>query len=74
MENLAIGARKKITMDKYFSSVKVVVTNNIKDVVSVNARADILSNEITNGFMVLTGKIYVDLQQILKFFINQDNP
>lgn len=64
MENLAIGARKKITMDKYFSSVKVVVTNNIKDVVSVNARADILSNEITNGFMVLTGKIYVDLVYI----------
>lgn len=61
MENLAIGARKKITMDKYFSSVKVVVTNNIKDVVNVNVRADILSNEITNSFMVLTGKIYVDL-------------
>lgn len=61
MENLAIGARKKITLDKYFSSVKVVVANGIKDIVKTSVRADILSNEITNNFVVLTGKLFVDL-------------
>ena len=61
MENLAIGARKKITLDKYFSSVKVVVANGIKDIVKTSVRADVLSNEITNNFVVLTGKLFVDL-------------
>lgn len=64
MESLAINAKKKVTLDKYFSGVKVVVPNNIKDVVNVSVRSDIISNEIANSFLVLNGKLYVDVVYI----------
>ena len=68
MENLAINARKKITMDKYFSQIKVVVPNNIKDVIDVAVRSDITSNEISNNFLVVSGKLFVDV-----IYISEDN-
>ena len=64
MENLAINARKKITMDKYFSQVKVVVPNNIKNIVNVSVRSDVISNEIANSFLIVNGKLYVDVVYI----------
>ena len=68
MDSLEMNVGKKFTMDKYYSQVKVVVPNNIKEVVSVLTRSDIVSNDIINNFLVLNGKIYVDV-----IYISEEN-
>ncbi len=64
MDHLEMNVGKKFTMDKFYSQIKVVVPNNIKEVVSVLTRSDIVSNDIVNNFLVLNGKIYVDVVYI----------
>lgn len=68
MDNLEINIGKTFTMDKYYSQIKVVVPNNIKEVVSVLTRSDIISNDIVNNFLVLNGKIYVDV-----IYVSEEN-
>ena len=57
MENVAISARKKITMDKYFSQVKIVTPNNISKLLKVSARSVVSSAEVVNNFLLVSGKI-----------------
>lgn len=57
MENVAISTRKKITMDKYFSQVKIVTPNNISRLLKVSARSVVSSAEVVNNFLLVSGKI-----------------
>ena len=57
MENVAVSARKKFTMDKYFSQIKIVTPNNISKVFGVYARSVVGSVEIVNNYLIVSGKI-----------------
>ena len=57
MENVAISARKKFTMEKYFSQVKIVTPNNISKLFGVYARSVVSSVEVVNNYFLGNGKI-----------------
>ncbi len=57
MENVAVYVRKNITMDKYFSQVKIVTPNNISKLLQSSVRSVVTSAEIMNNFMLVSGKI-----------------
>ncbi len=57
MENVAISARKKFTMEKYFSQVKIVTPNNISKLFGVYARSVVSSVEVVNNYFLVSGKI-----------------
>ena len=57
MENVAISARKKFTMEKYFSQVKIVTPNNISKLFGVYARSVVSSVEVVNNYLMVSGKI-----------------
>ncbi len=57
MENVAVSARKKIVMEKYFSQIKIVTPNNISRVFDVSARSVISSVELVNNYLIVSGKI-----------------
>lgn len=57
MENVAISAKKKITMDKYFSQVKIVTPSNISKLLETQARSVVSSVEVVNNFLLVSGKI-----------------
>lgn len=57
MENVAVFARKKITMDKYFSQVKIVTPNNISKLLDVSVRSVVSTVEVVNNFLMVGGKI-----------------
>lgn len=61
MENVAISARKKITMDKYFSQVKIVTPNNIATLLDTQVRAVVSSVEEVNNFLLVSGKIMANV-------------
>lgn len=68
MENMLFFARKKITMDKFSSQVKISTNNNIKKVLKVEPRAVINSCDYVNGFISINGKIKASV-----IFVNLDN-
>lgn len=57
MENVAVNARKKITMDKYFSQIKIVTPNNILKLLEVSARSVVSNAEVVNNYLLVSGKI-----------------
>ena len=57
MENVAVYVRKKITMDKCFSQVKIVTPNNISKILQTSVRSVISSVDIVNNFLMVSGKI-----------------
>ncbi len=57
MENVAISARKKFTMEKFFSQVKIVTPNNISKLLSVNVRAVVSNVELMNNYLLVSGKV-----------------
>ena len=57
MENVAISTRKKFTMEKYFSQVKIVTPNNISKLFKVYARSVVSSVEVMNNYFLVSGKI-----------------
>lgn len=57
MENVAVSVKKKITMDKYFSQVKIVTPSNISKLLETQARAVVSSVEVVNNFLLVSGKI-----------------
>lgn len=57
MENVSVLVRKNLTMEKYFSQVKIVTPNNIAKLLKVSARAVVLSAEVVNNFLMVSGKI-----------------
>lgn len=68
MENITYFARKKITMEKFTSQVKIVAGNGIKKVLNVDAKAVISSCESLNGYVSLSGKINVNV-----IYLSQEN-
>lgn len=57
MENVAVSARKKFTMEKYFSQVKIVTPNNISRLFETRARSVVSSVELVNNYLIVSGKI-----------------
>ena len=57
MENIAINARKRFTMDKYFSQIKIVTPNNISKLFGVYVKSVVSSAELVNNFLMINGKI-----------------
>ena len=55
MENVAYFARKKITMEKFTSQVKIVASTAISKVLNVDAKAVINSCDSLNGYVSLSG-------------------
>ena len=57
MENVAFFARKKITMDKFTSQVKISAPSTINKVLNVAPKSVISSCDCVNGYVSLSGKI-----------------
>lgn len=57
MENVAFLTRKKLTMDKFSTQVKVTTVNPIKKILNATATAVISSCEKNYGYISLSGKI-----------------
>ena len=68
MENVSVFVRKNLTMDKYFSQVKIVTPNNISKLLKTSARAVVSSVEVVNNFLLVSGKIVANA-----VYINDDN-
>lgn len=60
MENVAINARKKVTMENYFSQAKIVTPNNIAKLLSLSAKSVVQSTELVNNFLLVNGKVVVN--------------
>ena len=61
MENLIVSTKKKFTMDKFFSQVKVVATDDVEKVLNVSAKTIFSSAEVSNGVLVVSGKSVVNV-------------
>lgn len=61
MENLVVNTKKKVTLEKFSSSVKVSAQNEIKSILNVSARSIINSAEQANNVVTLSGKIFVNV-------------
>lgn len=61
METQALLARKRFTMDKFSSELKVQTEEMIKSVLSVSATSAISSTECMNGFVTVNGKTKVNV-------------
>lgn len=61
MENLEVSTKKKFTMDKFSSQVKVSTSSNVKKVLDVQAKTVISSVESANGFCSVSGKLAVNV-------------
>ncbi len=60
MENVTILAKKKFTMEKCSSQVKILAEGSVKNVLEISA-ADVCSScEVGAGFVVVSGKVKVD--------------
>lgn len=68
MENLIVQAKKKITLDKFVSSVKILTTNEIKSVLNVSARSVIGQVEQANNVITLSGKLFANV-----IYLTQEN-
>ena len=60
MENVVIISRKKVTMEKFASQVKIVTEEPIKKLLSVTASAVILNSDCVNGLCQVNGKVKVN--------------
>ena len=67
MENLVVQAKKKVTLDKYVSSVKISATNDIKEVLNASANSVINVVERANNVVTLSGKLLVNI-----IYLSQD--
>ena len=61
MENLIVSTKKKFTMDKFFSQVKIVLADDIEKVLNVSAKTIFSGAEISNGLLVVSGKSVVNV-------------
>lgn len=61
MENVAFLTRKKLTMDKFSSQVKISTENPIKRILNVDVSSIISSCDCINGTISISGKIKVNL-------------
>lgn len=61
MENLLVCVRKKITMEKFSSGVKIVSNVPISKVLNVSARVGVSSAECINENVSFAGKVFVDV-------------
>lgn len=61
MENLIIQAKKKITLDKFDSSVKISLSSDVKSVLNVSARSSINSVEQSGNIISCSGKVAVNV-------------
>ena len=68
MENMLYYARKKITMDKFSSQVKISANSVVKKVLNVEPNAVINSCECVNGIVSISGKIKATV-----VYVNQNN-
>ena len=68
MENLIVQAKKKITLDKFVSSVKILTTNEIKSVLNVSARAVLSQVEQSNNVVTVSGKLIANV-----IYLSQEN-
>ena len=59
MENLVVSTKKKFTLDKFLSQVKVTLGSPVKKVLSVSSKTVVTSSECMNGFCMISGKINV---------------
>ena len=71
MENLIIQSKKKITLDKFSSSIKFSVSNEIKSILNVSAKSvlnalDQSNNVLTCGGRVFVKVIYLDVEGRVK--------
>ncbi len=68
MENLVVQAKKKITLDKFVSSVKILTANEVKSVLNVSAKSVVGQVEQSGSVVTLNGKITVSV-----IYLSQDN-
>ena len=68
MENLVIQAKRKFTLDKYVSSVKVSATNDIKSILNVSAKSVISLVEQAGNIVTCSGKVVLNV-----LYLNQEN-
>ena len=64
MENLIVQAKKKITLDKFVSSVKILTASEIKSVLNVSARAILSQVEQSNNVISVNGKVFANVMYL----------
>ena len=68
MENVAFIARKKITMDKFSTQVKVTANSQIKKILKVISKSNISSCDFVNDLVSIGGKVKTTV-----VYVNKDN-
>ena len=61
MENLEVSTKKRFTLDKFLSQVKVSENSNVKKVLSATAKSVISSCESQNGYCSVSGKLSLNV-------------
>ena len=61
MENLVVNTKKKVTLEKFSSSVKVSAQSEIKKILDISVRSVISSAEQSNNVVSLSGKMIVNV-------------
>lgn len=59
MENSVLLTKKKLTMDKFLSQIKITTDNEIKKVLGVSARSTISACDFAGGSVTVSGKVFV---------------
>lgn len=68
MENLVVQAKKKITLDKFVSSVKIIAPSEVKHILNVSAKAVVGQVDQSNNVLTITGKVSANV-----IYLTQEN-
>lgn len=68
MENLVVQAKKKITLDKFVSSVKIIAQSEVKHILNVSAKDVTGPVDQSNNVVTVTGKITANV-----IYLTQEN-
>ncbi len=60
MENLVLNAKKKISLNRFITSIKISSQNEIKEVLDVNARTVLGQVEQANNVLTYSGRVVVN--------------
>lgn len=61
MESLFVATEKKITMDKFFSQIKIVPEGSVKKILNAGAKVVVADAECQNNIVSLSGKVVAEI-------------
>lgn len=61
MENLVVNTKKKVMLEKYNSSIKIVTQSEIKSILNLCVKSTINSVEQSNNIVTVSGKLFANV-------------